>query len=91
MTTQLTVRGIEPALDQRLRAEAKRRGVSLNRVTLQLLRQSLGLELRPALEAPDAVCSTDLDHLAGTWTKEDAQEFDRELGALRRIDPELWS
>jgi beta-lactamase class A len=28
---------------------------------------------------------------AGTWTKEEAQAFDREFGALRRIDPELWS
>lgn len=32
----------------------------------------------------------DLDHLAGTWSKEEADEFDEALAEQRRIDPELW-
>ncbi|HSF18337.1 MAG TPA: hypothetical protein VLK65_22580 [Vicinamibacteria bacterium] len=32
----------------------------------------------------------DLDELAGAWTFEEAEEFDRSLREQRRQDPELW-
>jgi len=32
----------------------------------------------------------DLDHLAGTWSDEEAAEFDAALAEQRKIDPELW-
>jgi len=32
----------------------------------------------------------DLDHLAGTWTKEEAAAFDKLIAEQRTIDPELW-
>jgi len=32
----------------------------------------------------------DLDHLAGTWTDEEAASFDAALAEQRRVDPELW-
>jgi len=32
----------------------------------------------------------DLDALAGTWTREEAKEFDRALRAQRPVDPDLW-
>ncbi|HSU83907.1 MAG TPA: hypothetical protein VLR69_15920 [Thermoanaerobaculia bacterium] len=32
----------------------------------------------------------DLDHLAGTWSEEEAAAFDTALAEQRRIDPELW-
>jgi hypothetical protein len=31
-----------------------------------------------------------IDALAGTWSAEEAAEFDAHLAAQRRIDPELW-
>jgi hypothetical protein len=31
-----------------------------------------------------------LNHLAGTWTDEEAAEFDAALAEQRRIEPELW-
>ena len=31
-----------------------------------------------------------LDHFAGSWTREQADEFDRHRLEQRRIDPELW-
>jgi hypothetical protein len=33
----------------------------------------------------------DLDSLAGTWSAEEADAFDRLLAAQRRIDDEVWS
>jgi hypothetical protein len=32
----------------------------------------------------------DLDHLAGTWSDEEAAAFDAALLEQRRVDPELW-
>ena len=32
----------------------------------------------------------DLDHLAGTWTKEEAAGFDKIVMSFRTIDPDLW-
>jgi len=86
---QLTVRGVDASLERGLRAEAKRRGLSLNRTALQLLRQALGGDSRARSE-PKLGRHTDLDHLAGTWSEEEAAAFDAALVDRRRIDPELW-
>jgi hypothetical protein len=32
----------------------------------------------------------DLDHLAVTWTKDEAAAFDKLITEQRTIDPELW-
>jgi hypothetical protein len=32
----------------------------------------------------------DLDHLAGTWSDEEAALFDAALVEQRKVDPELW-
>lgn len=44
------------------------------------------------IEADDfeAELHHDLDHLAGTWSDEEAAEFDAALAEQRKIDPELW-
>jgi hypothetical protein len=88
MAKQLTVRGLDAALEQRLHAEARRRGLSVNRTTLDLLRQAVGLA--PRTPRPETGPFTDLDHLAGTWTPEEAQAFDHTLAGTRRVDRELW-
>ena len=38
----------------------------------------------------EATTYHDLDHLAGSWSEQEAAEFDRALAEQRRIDPELW-
>ncbi len=87
---QTTVRGIDAALARRLREEARRRGLSLNRTLILLLRQATGLA-RPSEPSPSGPNRfTDLDHLAGTWSEQDAETFDRVVEGLRRIDKEMW-
>src|SRR5688572_27428345 len=88
MNKQLTVRGIDSPLERQLRSEARRRGLSMNRTVLELLRQALGLDMSRA--EPRTAQFADLDHLAGRWTDDEADEFDRALEGTRRIDPELW-
>ena len=84
--TQLTVRGIDPHLHDALKREAQRQGQSVNRYVLDLLREALGLNASPAKREYD-----DLDHLAGTWTEEEAAAFNAHLRRQRQIDEALWS
>jgi plasmid stability protein len=83
---QLTIRGIDSRLDHHLKQEAERRGQSVNRYVLSILRTAAG-------ENPGSQSSVrydDLDHLAGTWTEEEFVEFEQLLAAQRSIDEDLW-
>lgn len=87
---QTTVRGIDTALARRLREEARRRGLSVNRTVLLLLRQATGLAAPLDTTPSGTERFTDLDHLAGTWTERDADEFDRAVEGLRRVEEGMW-
>jgi hypothetical protein len=80
----ITLRGMRPELERIVRRRARETGQSLNRVVLALLERGAGLERRRR------VLHHDLDHLAGSWTAEEADAFDRDLAEQRRVDPELW-
>jgi len=84
--TQLTVRGIDAKLHQYLKQEAERRGESVNRYVLSLLRNAAGEEIG----VQKTLRYHDLDHLAGTWTEDEAEAFDQQLAAQRTIDEEIW-
>ena len=64
----LTLRGIEPELEMRLRKLAKESSRSLNATILDLLRRSLGV-------GPRKTVYTDLDALAGGWSEADLAQF----------------
>lgn len=83
---QLTLRSTDHQLRTALRREARRRRASLNRTVLALLRERLGLDA----DEPDPETHDDLDHLAGTWSQEQAKEFDEALREQRQIDEKLW-
>lgn len=85
---QLTVRGVDRALDESLRQEAERRGLSVNRTVLALLRESFGLVENGS---PPTTIYHDLDHLAGTWSDEEYDVFQGALREQRSIDEEIWS
>ncbi len=82
----ITLRNIPPELGKRLEQEASGHQTSLNKTVLHLLMQATGLVRSDRGPAR----FHDLDHLAGTWTADEAAQFDRSLQAQRRIDPELW-
>ena len=84
---QLTVRGIEDGLHRALKHEAKRKGVSINSYVLSLLKDTIGF-INPNGQKKQVF--SDLDHLAGTWSREEADEFDRALKEQRQIDGGLW-
>ena len=89
MGKQLTLRGIDPCLEQALRAEAERRGVSLNEAALRLLESAIGL-VHNQTRTTESPHFDDLDQLAGTRSPAEADELDAHLRKLRQVEPELW-
>jgi plasmid stability protein len=81
----MTLRGIDERIAEALKERAKQEGTSVNSVTLRLLQESLGLEKRKR-----SAVYTDLDHLAGTWSREDAAEFERHTAVFEQVDEEIW-
>ena len=84
---QLTIRGFDDELADRIRALARREGISLNRAVLRLLRRGAGLG--DGNRGPDRVGDS-LDHLIGTWTASEAAEMGRALEDLSQVDEAMW-
>jgi len=81
----ITLRGIPPDVARKIQERADRLRLSLNAVVIQMLEEALGTT-RPK----QARCHDDLDFLAGTWSEQEAEEFDAAVADQRRIDPEVW-
>lgn len=82
----ITVRNLPPELARLIRQKAKAERISLNRAVIGLLEEATGLGRQSRKE----VFQDDLDALAGSWTNEEADEFDAFLKEHRTIDPEMW-
>ena len=81
----ITLRNIPPDLSRRIERRAKERGSSLNKTVIQVLEDGLGTSKKRAVQLHH-----DLDHLAGSWSEDEAREFEEDLAAQRKIEPELW-
>lgn len=84
---QITIRDLPREVEKTIRSESKRKGLSLNRVIISLLEKTVGAEKR---RVQKRVLYHDLDHLAGTWSRAEAEEFERNLRDQRQIDEDIW-
>jgi plasmid stability protein len=84
---QITIRSIPDKVQKTVQKEAAQKGVSLNKAIISLLERAVGAD---APEMKKRVLYSDLDHLAGLWSREEAAEFDKNLKAQRKVDAELW-
>lgn len=82
----ITLRNMPSRVAQAVRKRAKQHRTSLNRAVIDLLDEAIAG--KPGLQG--RVDRRDLDHLAGTWSKDEAEDFDRALAEQRSIDPALW-
>ncbi len=80
----MTLRNVPEELARELEREKQRRGKSLNQLAIDLLKESLGLD-------PERKRSNGLAELAGNWTDEELQEFERATAQFEQIDEELWT
>ena len=84
---QLTVRGFDDELAERIQRLAKRDGTSLNQAALKLLRKGAGLA-DPAQKADTVGAS--LDHLIGSWSDDEAAKLEAVLQEFEVIDEDAW-
>ena len=85
---QLTIRGLDSELERSIRKLAARERISLSQAALRLLRR--GAESYEDPHGGDVVGGS-LDHLIGTWSADDAVEFDDALRDLSHIDKAIWA
>ena len=83
--TTMTLRGIDERIAAALKEKARKEGTSVNAFVLRVLKESLGIEKKKR-----GVVYDDLDHLAGTWSKKDAAEFEQATAVFGKVDEEMW-
>jgi hypothetical protein len=86
----LKLEDMEPDLEEKLEQFARQQGMPIERAALTLLRQATGLEA----DRPRGVIGNSMDHLIGTWTAEEAEEFDKAVEVFEQIaeiDESLWT
>jgi hypothetical protein len=81
----LTIHALEPAVEKRIRAKARREGKSINQALKELLATSVGI---------GSTCATDhkadFAEFRGIWTDADASAFGAAIADLEKIDPADW-
>ena len=77
----LTIRNLPPGIADALEREKHRRGKSLNQTVIDLLGQGLGAK---------GERSNGLGRLAGSWSEDEFQDFERATAPLEGVDGELW-
>jgi plasmid stability protein len=78
---QITIRDIDPDVEQKIRNIAKGKGKSLN----QFIREIIHKEFKPS-ESP----ASSLKNLAGGWSQEEAADFECSIKSCEQIDEEMW-
>lgn len=82
----MSIHGLGDEVFSRLKSQAEREGSSLNSLVLRLLQGTDTSIQSSALKKFD-----DLDALAGTWSEEEAQAFERNTAAFADVDAALWN
>lgn len=86
MGSSITIDNLDDEVLERLRNEAKRRGVGVSAVISELIEESLA----PVSQAGGKESRHDLDALAGTWSDEQAEAFLRAVADFGRVDEDMW-
>ncbi len=81
----ITIRRVDPGLDRVIKSRAKQSNLSVNQWVLDVLRKVTGMGKEPVFKK-----HTDLDALAGGWSKEEAKAFQKNTQIFERIDEDMW-
>ena len=80
----ITLRNIPPEVDRAIQKRVRETG-SINKAVISLLEECIGVQKKKSVRRYH-----DLDKLAGSWSKREADEFDRALAEQRQIDKDMW-
>lgn len=90
LLSPITVRNLPPDVAELVRRKAAEEDLSLNKTVIRLLKERIELANGPSRGKEKPTLHHDLDHLAGTWTDDEADEFDARVQEQRGIDAGLW-
>jgi ribosomal protein S24E len=82
----MTIRGLEPSLIDKMKANAKKQDKSLNQFVIDTLKQHMGMKKEKKFTA----VYHDLDHLFGKWSDIEFEKIQAKIDSERIIDKELW-
>lgn len=80
-----TIHKLDDEASELLEQRARREGTSVNKLAKRLLRKALGLEEQQMVDY-----RSDFLDLFGTWSKEEAAEFDRAVAEFEVVDEADW-
>ncbi|MDD5673094.1 MAG: hypothetical protein PHC61_02935 [Chitinivibrionales bacterium] len=83
--SQLTLRQIPRRVEQKLRFNARRSGLSLNKTAVSLLTRALGME-----ETQHGERKRDLSRFSGAMSNAQLKEFKSNTRSFETVDKELW-
>ena len=84
---QLTIRGLDPRLAAEIERVARAEGLSLNRAAVRLLSKGAGMP--PGQDDTNQVGHS-LDHLFGTWSRDQADELLESIRSCEQVDGDFW-
>jgi len=82
----MSVRGLDPELEEKLKQVAREKGKSVNQVVIEAMKKQFGL----VKERKFTKIYHDLDHLFGRWSQEEFDHIQEKIESGRKIDEELW-
>ena len=77
--SQITLRKIPENVERQIRRIARETNKSINKTIIDLLKKSLGFQ-------DEEYKMRDLSDLAGTWSEEEAREFEENTKGFEQID-----
>ena len=80
---QITIRGIAPEIEQKIRRIARDKNTSINQVIKEIIHK----ELDDQRQKPRAAS---LKKLAGGWSLKEASDFEHAIRFCEQIDGEMW-
>lgn len=84
---QLTLRGFDQGLEERIQQLARQEHISLNKAALKLMRRGAGLTIA---ETDANLVGDRLNAFIGSWGAKQAEEFEAAVNVFEEIDPEQW-
>ena len=82
---QITLRGMDPEMEQDIRKTARKSGKSISRVILDMIYENTSYRKSKKISPADS-----LRTLAGGWNEKDASEFLESIKSSEQIDEEMW-
>ena len=82
----VTIRGVEPEVAAKLKSTATQKGKSINQLTLDLIKESLGFKKEKKYSRE----YDDLDDLFGRWSDDEFRKIHTKIDQERQVDQELW-